>query len=71
MSYKKLFSSINSLSGISDKISSHLARISITRVIDFLLHIPRKVMEVKINPLASNIDDGDSLLLRVELLEMP
>jgi len=71
MSYKKLLSSVTSFAGISDKFAAHLARLNITRAIDFLLHLPHRVREVKINPSCGNIIDGDSLLLKVQLLEIP
>lgn len=71
MSYNKLLADVTSLTGISEKVSSHLERLGISRVIDFLFHLPHRVMAVKRNPPINALDNGDIVLLKVHLLEIP
>ncbi len=71
MSYHKLLQSVTNISGIADKTSQHLQRLNIVKLVDFLLHIPFRVLNVKINPPVYGFEDGDVLLLKVRLLDLP
>jgi ATP-dependent DNA helicase RecG len=71
MNFIKLLSKITSVPKVSDKISLHLARLKISRIIDVLLHIPSKLNQIKIDPPYLSINSGDNVSLEVSLDELP